>query len=498
MKFLKLKPYALAGALSASLAYTPISSASYMDNVFNGLLTGTGSGVYKDSLSTTFYGGSLRYRSQIMTMGPVMSISPPKIKGGCGGFDLTSGSLSFISGEKLAGFIKSLASNAGNLLVYAFLMALKSQCQFCENTLTWLENIQNAVNQSNLNSCQAAKNLITGTFEGGVKNTSNFLSGVVTAVKSHEGLSLPEMLGHGGLQKEAETGKEGFLKEMMRHISPEEVAEVIGGNILFESMLKQDVASWFPGADDRDEFIHLMLNIIGTQIAGYSIVGSDGKGVACAPSSSNPQCKLKYIPVKPTLDFKDLIEGVEPTHSVKVCDGSLSSSAYDGCLIMNNKKLTASPLKNFTGFEQKFDEVFGYGKDGTGLLYKMSALNISAEEAELTSDEKLIIESLSKHTTLVSMLSNLSANKAVMEKYYRDNRKSIAVEISRILLESVLKAVSSIVEASDIPVKKDVLETFENRKKELVKEMDGYRQKTGLPRQTFAEIVHAKEVATGK
>jgi len=60
--------------------------------------------------------GSVVARSRVVRPN-FISITPPSIRGGCQGMDLIGGSFSFINGEQLQQFLRSIASNALN---YAF------------------------------------------------------------------------------------------------------------------------------------------------------------------------------------------------------------------------------------------------------------------------------------------------------------------------------------------------------------------------------------------
>jgi len=101
------------------------------------------------------YGGGFNLRSQSSTFYP-LNIQAPSVKSGCGGIDLTFGSLSFLNADQLVAFMQNILAAAPGV---AFDLALKALCPSCSDTLKSLESMANQINHMSMNSCSAAKQI---------------------------------------------------------------------------------------------------------------------------------------------------------------------------------------------------------------------------------------------------------------------------------------------------------------------------------------------------
>jgi hypothetical protein len=482
VKFLQLKPLAPISLL-AVMALAPASSqsADMMDTMFGQMRTATAPGSYTDSLGTTLYGGSFRSRNSIVSMQPIFTVTPPKIKGGCGGFDLTAGSLSFISGEKLAQFIKSIAQNASNLLVYSFIMGLKSQCQFCENTLTWLENLQNAVNISNLNSCDTAKSIFSK--EHNTDGLEAFGNGVVDAFKSHGGWSKPD--GLESKQSLSEKGVEGFIADALASITKEEATDLLGGNVVYEILKKKDVASWF-GAQGADAQVlyELIMNVLGTSIASHK----DAKGKVCTPGPDT--CTLKLEPVLPMLSFEEMVLGVKKNKDVWNCSN-------DSCTELESVKVENSILKGFQSFHEKFDEVFIGSNGQSGLLDKMSEISTPDNPVELTENEKQFVVIVSQFSPIVSQLSQLSSSKVILSEFYNAHSQILTAEMTADLLAEIIRVTELVLNTSTAVSAKKERERLVKRFQVLKKQIVAFKQDKEIQKSRIGDYSEALRAIKG-
>lgn len=135
------------------------------------------------------WGGGLHLRTPNMVFQP-FQVTPPRLKAGCGGIDITFGGFSYFNQEHLGNFIEQIIAAAP---AFATTMALSILCEQCETTVTTLAALANSVNGLNMTSCQAAQALggATGRMVGNTINDrilggqeSSWLRGVNESLSS--------------------------------------------------------------------------------------------------------------------------------------------------------------------------------------------------------------------------------------------------------------------------------------------------------------------------
>ena len=104
-------------------------------------------------------GGSMFMRMPNRTYN-IGSFTPPSYNVGCGGIDLFAGGFSFINKEKFVAMLRNIGSNA---LGYGFKLAIQNLCPTCDNVMQALQATAQAMNRLNVDSCEAAKGLVTAT-----------------------------------------------------------------------------------------------------------------------------------------------------------------------------------------------------------------------------------------------------------------------------------------------------------------------------------------------
>ncbi|HBF08059.1 MAG TPA: conjugal transfer protein TraH [Gammaproteobacteria bacterium] len=139
------------------------SVSSDLTNFFN--KTGYASNVtspmaFESQASGYFGGGSLFVRSQVREY-RLVHLSMPTYRAGCGGIDLFTGSFSFLSHEKLVDLGKQVMNDAGAYAVDVMLASTVPQLKDVRDNLI---NLEQKANQSNINSCHMAQNLVGGMF----------------------------------------------------------------------------------------------------------------------------------------------------------------------------------------------------------------------------------------------------------------------------------------------------------------------------------------------
>src|SRR5262245_22036758 len=135
--------------------------SSDMDAFFNGL--GFASNVTSpkafESQAAGFFGGGSLYARNPVRQYQLVQLDLPSFRAGCGGIDLYTGSLSFLSEQKLVDLGKSVMTNAG---AYAVDVMLASTVPELKQVRDYLQQLEQMANQTNINSCEMAQNLVGG------------------------------------------------------------------------------------------------------------------------------------------------------------------------------------------------------------------------------------------------------------------------------------------------------------------------------------------------
>lgn len=92
----------------------------------------------------------------------LFSVEPPRIRAGCGGIDIYLGSFSYLRPEYLVEKLKKILKIAPAM---AFQLAMSTLCEPCENIMSKLEAITNAINNLQIDECQASKALVAYTMD---------------------------------------------------------------------------------------------------------------------------------------------------------------------------------------------------------------------------------------------------------------------------------------------------------------------------------------------
>lgn len=128
--------------------------------------TSSNGGTYKNQQRGFFMGGSYSLHAPAAKTDSFVTVQAPSITAGCGGIDFFSGSLGFMSVDKLVEKLQKILQNAPGV---AFQMALETLCSKCAQIMSSMEAIANALNGMNMNDCQAAKGLMTAAVSGATK-----------------------------------------------------------------------------------------------------------------------------------------------------------------------------------------------------------------------------------------------------------------------------------------------------------------------------------------
>lgn len=157
---------AVAAALSISLLI-PTSYAdvgSDMNNFFSDMgyaSNVTPPGVYEGQAAGYFTGGGLVMRAPSRNY-QLASMQAPSYRAGCSGVDLYGGGFTYINSSQLVAALRNVGQNAAS---YAFMLGLRVISPQISNVLEWVREKAEMINKLNINSCEAAADLV-GSFVG--------------------------------------------------------------------------------------------------------------------------------------------------------------------------------------------------------------------------------------------------------------------------------------------------------------------------------------------
>ena len=148
----------IASALLAATAMTAgISQANFADDWVNTVQTNTtNAGYYKGAQRGYFTGGSFSARWP-QSSDSLLTITPPRIKSGCGGIDMFFGGFSYLDTNHL---VKKLQNILAAAPAAAFDLALKTLAPQVSDTIKALEAIIDKLNHLSIDDCKAAKALV--------------------------------------------------------------------------------------------------------------------------------------------------------------------------------------------------------------------------------------------------------------------------------------------------------------------------------------------------
>jgi conjugative transfer pilus assembly protein TraH len=123
---------------------------------------------YRGQSAGYFYGGRLVARAESRNMQP-LNVQAPYIRSDCDGIDAFLGSIQFIEMKQLVDMLKSIGKGATG---YAFNLAMQTMVPQIYNTIQKLSDIAREINNFNVNSCEAAAQLVGGVWPQSAKSSA--------------------------------------------------------------------------------------------------------------------------------------------------------------------------------------------------------------------------------------------------------------------------------------------------------------------------------------
>ena len=157
MEGIKMVKKTIISAVTAALLATSLNAGGLGDfirNNLNGAIETTSPGYFKTQTGGLWYGGDMKVRWDMSGANiNLFHATLPSFSTGCNGIDATFGAFSYLGFNQLVDKLKKISAAAPAM---AFQMAIMTLCQQCDTIMNNLEKITDALNNFNMNGCQAA------------------------------------------------------------------------------------------------------------------------------------------------------------------------------------------------------------------------------------------------------------------------------------------------------------------------------------------------------
>ncbi len=126
-----------------------------------GFVSQTDPGVYRNQYGGYWTGGALSVRVPDRQVGQLFSYTPPHFSGGCSGIDSELGGFNFINKDEIIQQMRAIGQNAKML---AYNLAIKYVSSLLADTMDWVKDKADFLNQLQMDSCTAAQNVLSAGF----------------------------------------------------------------------------------------------------------------------------------------------------------------------------------------------------------------------------------------------------------------------------------------------------------------------------------------------
>ncbi len=116
----------------------------------------------------------------------LVSVTPPKLKSGCGGIDVFAGGMSFLNANYLVKQLQSILQNAPSV---ALDLALNVLCTQCAKSIKEFQSMMSRLNSLQLDSCKATQAIVAKTMSEASDYEEPELDGIVSDYEQSSGIS---------------------------------------------------------------------------------------------------------------------------------------------------------------------------------------------------------------------------------------------------------------------------------------------------------------------
>jgi conjugative transfer pilus assembly protein TraH len=256
----------------AAWAGASADTGSRMDAYWSGSMGSgsiTGPSAYTSQTMRAYSAGTLTLRTPQQSL-QLFGFQPPSLSAGCGGIDIFAGGFSYVNSAQLVAFMKAVASNAEG---YAFNAALGYLCPTCQKWLNDLQHMAQAINSTNISSCQAASALVNTAFSSLEAGAHSLCSELGTSSGAFSDMV------QGWAQCQSNSVSQLAGSATAQSVNPTSL------NLAWQAIQKNPLLASDP------TFAQTMMTITGTLITNCS---GDGAG-GCTLSSSPPMGDQKTL-----------------------------------------------------------------------------------------------------------------------------------------------------------------------------------------------------------
>ena len=116
----------------------------------------------------------------------LVSVTPPKLKSGCGGIDVFAGGISFLNANYLVKQLQAILQNAPSV---ALDLALNVLCTQCAKSIKEFQSMMSRLNNLQLDSCKATQAIVAKTMSEASDYEEPELDGIVADYEQSSGIS---------------------------------------------------------------------------------------------------------------------------------------------------------------------------------------------------------------------------------------------------------------------------------------------------------------------
>lgn len=286
---------------------------SYFDDL--GFQTNvTNPSAYNGQTAGYYSGGSVFTRDAVRDV-QIAQIDLPSYRAGCGGIDMFTGGFSFVNSDQLVAVSKNIMNNA---VGYAFNLTMETATPEIANTMKYIQDVANKVNQASMNSCETAAGLVGSVWP----KTQQAQKDVCASIGTGQGIfddwaSARQGCGAGGEASSTMAGANGAFKNLV----------LDNGNLAWKAIQQNSFLQ------NDTELAQLFLSLSGSVILRKNGTGDDATNTfTLLPSLADNDSLLK-----------GLLHGGQV--SLYKCDTTDS----DGCLSPTVTSLTISDSSSLQG-----------------------------------------------------------------------------------------------------------------------------------------------------
>ena len=312
---MKFMPYLLLLSAMVKPALAGVNSdlSSYFDDLgFQSNVTNPS--VYNGQAAGYYSGGSVFTRDAVRDV-QIAQIDLPSYRAGCGGIDMFTGGFSFVNSDQLVSMSKNVLNNA---VGYAFNLAMETATPEIANTMKYIQDLANKVNQASMNSCETAAGLVGSAWP----KTQQSQKAVCASIGTGQGIfddmaSARQECGAGGQMSTTMASANGAFKNLV----------LDNGNLAWKAIQQNSFLQ------KDTELAQLFLSLSGSVILRKNGTGDD---------ATNTFTLLPSLATNDSL-LKGLLHGGQV--NIYKCDTTES----DGCLNPSAYSLTISPENSLQG-----------------------------------------------------------------------------------------------------------------------------------------------------